>query len=151
MANNFNGQFIEAGDKPLVGAVLEGKVHAAKADKAGRKPGQLVGLKGDSTVFPFGYVMDDASALKGILGLDVNYNENGEVVVGKTNAVIIEGTVCVEVTGSIATGDKLKYADGKFAKAAEDSDTVAAYAITNSFTAQTLDNKQVSAVYAVIG
>ena len=150
MANNFNGQFIEAGDKPLVGAVLEGKVHAAKADKAGRKPGQLVGLKGDSTVFPFGYVMDDTSALKGILGLDVNYNENGEVVVGKTNAVIIEGTVCVEVTGSIVAGDKLKYTDGKFVKVA-DQDTAAAYAITNSFTAQTLDNKQVSAVYAVIG
>lgn len=151
MANNFNGQFIEAGDRPLLGSVVEGKVHAAKADKAGRKPGQLVGLKGDNSVYPFGYTMDDAAALKGILALDVNYNENGEVVVGKTNAVVIDGVICVEVTGSIKAGDKLKYADNKFAKAAGENDVVAAVAVSDAFTSQALNGNQVSAVYAKLG
>lgn len=151
MASTFNGQFIEAGDRPLLGSVVEGKVHAAKADKAGRKPGQLVGLKGDKSVYPFGYTMDDAAALKGILALDVNYNENGEVVVGKTNAVVIDGVICVEVTGSIKAGDKLKYAGDKFAKAAAESDVVAAVAVSDAFTSQALNGNQVSAVYAKLG
>lgn len=121
---NFNNNFLVETESVFVGMGFPIFQVAAVCDKEGRAPGQAVKLvKPDApnaAKYPFGFKMADAAddgKTDGIIVKGVCLDESGKVVVGKSEAVMTKGTICVEIDTSLESaefGDKVYWDGSKF-------------------------------------